>query len=125
MKKIAVLFRRWTTCDCTPDVSRYNKGFDKHWLFISAASFQETTKVLTNAAVAGAQDSLRGLKENVIIGHIIPAGSGIRNYRNIKLLTIKRLTLTCKWKKFRKEKARKALKLKWTRKSRRRYELDL
>ncbi len=61
--------------------------------FISAASFQETTKVLTNAAVAGAQDSLRGLKENVIIGHIIPAGSGIRNYRNIKLFDDKAVDL--------------------------------
>ncbi|MCR5606020.1 MAG: DNA-directed RNA polymerase subunit beta' [Treponema sp.] len=53
--------------------------------FISAASFQETTRVLTNAAIAGATDHLRGLKENVVIGHMIPAGTGIRNYRNIKL----------------------------------------
>ncbi|MBR5867218.1 MAG: DNA-directed RNA polymerase subunit beta', partial [Spirochaetaceae bacterium] len=53
--------------------------------FISAASFQETTRVLTNAAIAGVTDNLRGLKENVIIGHMIPAGTGIRNYRNVKL----------------------------------------
>ncbi len=53
--------------------------------FISAASFQETTKVLTNAAIAGAVDNLRGLKENVAIGHLIPAGTGIKNYKNIKL----------------------------------------
>ncbi|GMO46681.1 MAG: DNA-directed RNA polymerase subunit beta' [Treponemataceae bacterium] len=53
--------------------------------FISAASFQETTRVLTNAAIAGGTDSLRGLKENVIIGHLIPAGTGIRNYRSVKL----------------------------------------
>ena len=53
--------------------------------FISAASFQETTRVLTNAAIAGSADNLRGLKENVIIGHLIPAGTGIRNYRNVKL----------------------------------------
>ncbi len=53
--------------------------------FISAASFQETTRVLTNAAIAGVSDSLRGLKENVIIGHLIPAGTGIRQYRNVKL----------------------------------------
>ncbi len=53
--------------------------------FISAASFQETTKVLTNAAIAGSNDSLRGLKENVIIGHLIPAGTGMRLYRNVKL----------------------------------------
>ena len=53
--------------------------------FISAASFQETTRVLTNAAIAGVTDNLRGLKENVIIGHMIPAGTGIRDYRNVKL----------------------------------------
>ncbi|HQB91155.1 MAG TPA: DNA-directed RNA polymerase subunit beta', partial [Sphaerochaeta sp.] len=53
--------------------------------FISAASFQETTKVLTNAAIAGSKDELRGLKENVIIGHLIPAGTGMRKYRDIKL----------------------------------------
>jgi len=53
--------------------------------FISAASFQETTRVLTNAAIAGVSDSLRGLKENVIIGHLIPAGTGIKTYRNVKL----------------------------------------
>ncbi|HKL86869.1 MAG TPA: DNA-directed RNA polymerase subunit beta' [Treponemataceae bacterium] len=53
--------------------------------FISASSFQETTRVLTNAAIAGASDSLRGLKENVIIGHLIPAGTGIKTYKNVKL----------------------------------------
>ncbi|MCF7943030.1 MAG: DNA-directed RNA polymerase subunit beta' [Spirochaetia bacterium] len=53
--------------------------------FISAASFQETTKVLTNAAIAGTRDDLRGLKENVIIGHLIPAGTGIKKYRNIQI----------------------------------------
>jgi DNA-directed RNA polymerase subunit beta' len=53
--------------------------------FISAASFQETTKVLTNAAIAGSKDELRGLKENVIIGHLIPAGTGMRIYRDVKL----------------------------------------
>lgn len=54
--------------------------------FISAASFQETTKVLTNAAIAGSRDELRGLKENVIIGHLIPAGTGMKKYRNITLI---------------------------------------
>ena len=54
--------------------------------FLSAASFQETTKVLTNAAIAGSTDELRGLKENIIIGHKIPAGTGNRVYRNIKLV---------------------------------------
>ncbi len=51
--------------------------------FLSAASFQETTRVLTDAAIKGKQDHLRGLKENVIIGHLIPAGTGARIYRNI------------------------------------------
>ncbi|MDD3996130.1 MAG: DNA-directed RNA polymerase subunit beta' [Sphaerochaetaceae bacterium] len=53
--------------------------------FISAASFQETTKVLTNAAIAGSRDVLRGLKENVIIGHLIPAGTGMKRYRSIRV----------------------------------------
>ena len=53
--------------------------------FFSAASFQETTKVLTDAAIAGSTDALRGLKENVIIGHLIPAGTGMRQYKSIKL----------------------------------------
>ena len=48
--------------------------------FISAASFQETTKVLTEAALKGKKDSLRGLKENVIVGRLIPAGTGYRKY---------------------------------------------
>jgi DNA-directed RNA polymerase subunit beta' len=54
--------------------------------FISAASFQETTRVLTQAAVAGDTDELRGLKENVIIGHLIPAGTGLARYRKIKVV---------------------------------------
>lgn len=53
--------------------------------FISAASFQETTRVLTNASIAGAIDYLRGLKESVIIGHLIPAGTGMKKYKTIKL----------------------------------------
>ena len=51
--------------------------------FISAASFQETTKVLNEAAVSGKVDTLEGLKENVIVGHKIPAGTGMRRYDNI------------------------------------------
>ncbi len=53
--------------------------------FISAASFQETSRVLTNAAIKGSVDHLRGLKENVIIGHLIPAGTGIKYYKNLEL----------------------------------------
>ncbi|MCH4168373.1 MAG: DNA-directed RNA polymerase subunit beta' [Streptococcaceae bacterium] len=52
--------------------------------FLSAASFQETTRVLTDAAIRGKKDHLLGLKENVIIGKIIPAGTGMRRYRNIE-----------------------------------------
>ncbi|MCF8408751.1 MAG: DNA-directed RNA polymerase subunit beta' [Crocinitomicaceae bacterium] len=50
--------------------------------FISAASFQETTKVLNEAAISGKEDWLLGLKENVIVGHLIPAGTGVRNFQN-------------------------------------------
>jgi len=51
--------------------------------FISAASFQETTKVLTEAAVNAKRDNLLGLKENVIVGHKIPAGTGLREYDHL------------------------------------------
>ena len=52
--------------------------------FISAASFQETTRVLTEAAIEGKKDWLNGLKENVIIGRLIPAGTGFNSYINLK-----------------------------------------
>jgi DNA-directed RNA polymerase subunit beta' len=55
--------------------------------FISAASFQETTKVLTNASIAGKEDFLQGLKENVIMGRIIPAGTGLQEYRKVEVVT--------------------------------------
>ena len=69
--------------------------------FISAASFQETTRVLTKAAIEGRIDWLRGLKENIIIGHLIPSGTGAQNYRNsfqnskkqIKLLNLEQQSL--------------------------------
>ena len=51
--------------------------------FISAASFQETTRVLTDAAIKGKIDPLSGLKENVIVGHKIPAGTGFRKFQNL------------------------------------------
>ncbi|EID86363.1 DNA-directed RNA polymerase, beta subunit, predominant form [Treponema sp. JC4] len=63
-------------------ITKASLGVDS---FISAASFQETTRVLTNAAIAGATDGLHGIKENVAIGHMIPAGTGIKNYKDIKL----------------------------------------
>src|SRR3546814_6696018 len=53
--------------------------------WLSAASFQETTRVLTDAAINGRSDSLRGLKETVIIGKLIPAGTGLERYRNIQV----------------------------------------
>ena len=54
--------------------------------FISAASFQETTRVLTEAAISGAVDHLRGLKENVIMGRLIPAGTGFEDYKRVRLV---------------------------------------
>ena len=51
--------------------------------FLSAASFQETTKVLTEAAICAKQDFLLGMKENVLVGHLIPAGTGLREYKDI------------------------------------------
>jgi DNA-directed RNA polymerase subunit beta' len=53
--------------------------------FISAASFQEMTRVLTEASVCGKQDDLRGLKENVIVGRLIPAGTGLKRYREVEV----------------------------------------
>ena len=58
--------------------------------FLSAASFQETTKVLTDAALEGKVDHLRGLKENVIIGKLIPAATGLRRYRQLEIEPIRR-----------------------------------
>ncbi len=52
--------------------------------FVSAASFQETTRVLTDAAVRGAKDDLKGLKENIIIGHLIPAGTGVHRWQDVE-----------------------------------------
>jgi len=54
--------------------------------FISASSFQETTKVLTEAAINGKTDFLRGLKENVIMGRLIPAGTGLPAYKNLRVV---------------------------------------
>ena len=53
--------------------------------FLSAASFQETTRVLTEAAIKGKEDKLVGLKENVIIGKMIPAGTGMARYRDVSI----------------------------------------
>ena len=76
---------------CTNNSKQIMLGITKASLatdsFLSAASFQETTKVLTEAAICGKTDHLRGLKENVLIGKLIPAGTGMKRYRNVKLDT--------------------------------------
>ena len=59
--------------------------------FLSAASFQETTRVLTEAAIKGKEDDLIGLKENVIIGKLIPAGTGMKRYQDTHISTEKKL----------------------------------
>jgi DNA-directed RNA polymerase subunit beta' len=56
--------------------------------FISAASFQETTRVLTDASASGKHDELFGLKENVIVGHLIPAGTGFHTHREIEVVKL-------------------------------------
>ena len=56
--------------------------------FLSGASFQETTKVLTEAALRGAVDELTGLKENVLLGHLIPAGTGFKPYQKLRVKTL-------------------------------------
>ncbi|MDP6963997.1 MAG: DNA-directed RNA polymerase subunit beta', partial [Planctomycetota bacterium] len=63
---------------CRPEIMGITKASVQSDSFISAASFQETTKVLTEAALRGKQDTLLGLKENVILGNLIPAGTGFR-----------------------------------------------
>ena len=69
----------------------YYLVLQKHHLatesFLSAASFQETTRVLTEAAIKGKVDPLLGLKENVIIGKLIPAGTGMQAYKNLHINT--------------------------------------
>ena len=70
----------------TSNYSGYYKGFSCNKIhYLSAASFQETTKVLTDAAINGKVDPLIGLKENVIIGKLIPAGTGMKRYQNVEL----------------------------------------
>ena len=61
--------------------------------FISAASFQDTTRVLTEAATLGRIDYLRGFKENVIMGHLIPAGTGFPTHRDVKVIALGEPTL--------------------------------
>ena len=81
--KDIVVARDAVSATATPELQGITRASLQTKSFISAASFQETTKVLNEAAVNGKIDSLEGLKENVIVGHRIPAGTGSREYENI------------------------------------------
>ena len=81
--KELVVAREAKPATATPILQGITRASLQTKSFISAASFQETTKVLNEAAVAGKVDTLEGLKENVIVGHRIPAGTGMRSYRDI------------------------------------------
>jgi DNA-directed RNA polymerase subunit beta' len=82
-KKKPIKHRRAKPATFTPVLLGITQAALNTESFISAASFQETTKVLTEAAVAGKEDALIGLKENVIMGHLIPAGTGLAKYANL------------------------------------------
>ncbi|PZD78081.1 DNA-directed RNA polymerase subunit beta' [Mesonia sp. K7] len=81
--KTLVVARDANPATATPILQGITRASLQTKSFISAASFQETTKVLNEAAVSGKVDNLEGLKENVIVGHKIPAGTGLREYDNI------------------------------------------
>ena len=81
--KVSVSARDARPATATPILQGITRASLQTKSFISAASFQETTKVLNEAAVNGKVDSLEGLKENVIVGHRIPAGTGLRQYDNM------------------------------------------
>jgi DNA-directed RNA polymerase subunit beta' len=81
--KVMVEARDTMTSTSTPELQGITRASLQTKSFISAASFQETTKVLNEAAVNGKEDYLAGLKENVIVGHKIPAGTGLREYNNV------------------------------------------
>ena len=81
--KAVVTARDAISATATPILQGITRASLQTKSFISAASFQETTKVLNEAAVSGKIDYLEGLKENVIVGHKIPAGTGMRDYENI------------------------------------------
>ena len=81
--KAVVVARDAQPATATPELQGITRASLQTKSFISAASFQETTKVLNEAAVSGKEDTLQGLKENVIVGHKIPAGTGLRVYNDI------------------------------------------
>ena len=74
-----------TPATCRPVILGITKASLETESFLSAASFQETTRVLTDAAIKGKRDELLGLKENVIIGKLVPAGTGMQRYRQIRI----------------------------------------
>ena len=74
-----------TPATCSTQLLGITKAAVQSDSFISAASFQETTKVLTEAALAGKVDYLVGLKENVILGHLIPAGTGFQTHQEAEV----------------------------------------
>ncbi|MEZ4412100.1 MAG: DNA-directed RNA polymerase subunit beta' [Gemmatimonadales bacterium] len=80
-----ILRKKGTPANAEPVLLGITKASLTTQSFISAASFQETTRVLTDAAIRGAKDDLLGLKENIIIGHLIPAGTGIYRYAEIDI----------------------------------------
>ena len=71
---------------CRPVLLGITKASLETDSFLSAASFQETTRVLTDAAIKGKRDELLGLKENVIIGKLVPAGTGMNRYRKVNII---------------------------------------
>jgi len=89
--------REWQTRGCRTAFARYYQASLSTESFISAASFQETTKVLTEAAIQGKVDLLRGLKENVIMGRLIPAGTGVTNYAKAESKLTKLKTAPPRW----------------------------
>jgi DNA-directed RNA polymerase subunit beta' len=81
--KTLVFAREAAPATAKPELQGITRASLQTKSFISAASFQETTKVLNEAAVNGKVDLLEGLKENVIVGHKIPAGTGLRSYNDV------------------------------------------
>ena len=81
--KALVEYRDGIPATSTPLLQGITRASLQTQSFISAASFQETTKVLNEAAISGKQDNLLGLKENVIVGHLIPAGTGVRKFQKM------------------------------------------
>ncbi len=91
-----VLEKKKKPASATPVLLGITKASLNTESFISAASFQETTRVLTEAATSGKEDHLLGLKENVIMGHLIPAGTGFPSHRNISIVKLLEEGLTVK-----------------------------